>query len=126
MKSVVLSEGIREGLILGVVVVALGVAGLSPSFRWVPEVPLLAAFVVVPALVIGVAGYRAGGRAGRVAPGAFAGAIAGAIGGCVGGLTYVAFGKPVLNVVLGAAVGVVGGAIVGAVGARLGTRRERI
>jgi hypothetical protein len=125
LRSVVLSEGIREGLILGFIVVALGVAGLSPSFSWVPEVPLLAAFVVVPSLIIGVAGYRAGGRAGRVAPGAFAGAIAGAIGGCVGGLTYVAFGKPVLNVVLGAAAGVVGGTIVGAVGARLGTRREQ-
>ena len=108
---------------LGVVTVALGVAGLSPSVTWIPEVPLLAAFVVVPAVIVGVAGYRAAKREGRVSSGAVAGAIAGAIGGCAGGLTYMAFGKPALNVVLGLAAGVVGGGIVGAVGARLSTRR---
>ena len=121
--SAVLSEGLREGVILGVVTVALGVAGLSPSFTWIPEVPLLAAFVLVPAVIVGVAGYRAAKREGRVTSGAVAGAIAGAIGGCAGGLTYMAFGKPALNVMLGLAAGVVGGGIVGAVGARLSTRR---
>ena len=121
--SAVLSEGLREGVILGVVTVALGVAGLSPSLTWIPEVPLLAAFVLVPAVIVGVAGYRAAMREGRVTSGAVAGAIAGAIGGCAGGLTYMAFGKPALNVVLGLAAGVVGGGIVGAVGARLSTRR---
>ena len=90
---------------------------------WIPEVPLLAAFVLVPAVIVGVAGYRAAMREGRVTSGAVAGAIAGAIGGCAGGLTYMAFGKPALNVVLGLAAGVVGGGIVGAVGARLSTRR---
>jgi hypothetical protein len=126
LKSVVLIEGLREGVILVVVAVALGVAGLSPSLSWIPEVPLLAAFVLVPAMIIGVAGYRAGKREGRVTSGAVAGAIAGAIGGCAGGLTYVAFGKPAVNVVLGLAAGVVGGAVVGAIGARLSPRRERI
>jgi hypothetical protein len=112
-------------VILGVVVLALGVAGLSPSLTWIPEVPLLTAFVLVPALIIGVAGYRAGGQKGRITSGAAAGAVAGAIGGCVGGLTYVAFGKPALNLPLGFAAGAIGGAIFGAIGARLITRRER-
>jgi len=111
--SVAVTEGLREGLILGVLAVALGVAGLSPSFAWIPEALLLAAFVIVPAVVLGVAGYRAG---------AMAGVIAGAIGGCVGGLTYVAFGKPVLNVAVGIVGGAVGGAILGAVGARFARR----
>lgn len=57
-------------------------------------------------------------------PGALAGAIAGAIGGCVGGLTYLAFGKPALNVVLGTAAGAVGGAIVGTIGARFAIYAE--
>src|SRR5207245_7704203 len=61
--SAVLSEGLREGVILGVVTVALGVAGLSPSFTWIPEVPLLAAFALVPAVLVGVAGYPAAERA---------------------------------------------------------------
>jgi hypothetical protein len=123
--SVVLTEGLREGMILGVVALALGVAGLSPTLTWIPEVPLLAAFVLVPVVILGVAGYRAGKGEGRVSSGAVAGAIAGGIGGCVGGLTYVAYGKPALNVVLGLTAGVVGGAVVGAVAARLSTRRER-
>ena len=125
MNSVVLTEGLREGAILAVLAVALGVAGLSPSLTWIPEVPLLAAFVLVPVVIIGVAGYRAGKGEGHITSGAMAGVIAGTMGGCAGGLTYVAFGKPPLNVVLGVAAGVVGGAIVGAVGARLSTRRER-
>ena len=123
MRSVVLSEGLRAGVILGVAAVVLGMAGLSPSFTWIPEVLLLALFVMVPAAILGVAGYRAGSRAGGVVSGALAGALAGAFGGCVGGLTYVAFGKPVLNVVVGLVGGAAGGAIVGAIGARLSRRR---
>ena len=73
---------------------------------WIPEVPLLAAFVPVPVVIIGVAGYRAGKGEGRITSGAMAGVIAGTMGGCAGGLTYVAFGKPLLNVVLGVAAGV--------------------
>ena len=125
MKAVVLSEGLRGGAILGLVAIALGVTGLSPSFRWIPEVLLLSAFVLLPIAILGVAGYRAASRARGVMPGTLAGAIAGAIGGCVGGLTYLAFGKPVLNVVVGLLAGALGGAVVGALGARLGARRER-
>ena len=125
MKAVVLSEGLRGGAILGTVAIALGVTGLSPSFRWIPEVLLLAAFILLPIAIVGVAGYRAGSRARAAMPGALAGALAGAIGGFVGGLTYVAFGKPMLNVAVGLLAGALGGAIVGAIGARLGTRRER-
>lgn len=120
MKPVVLSEGLLGGVILGAVAVVLGVAGLSPSFTWIPEVLLLALFVLVPAAILGVAGYRAGSRERRVIPGVLAGALAGAIGGAVGGLTYVAFGKPVLNVVVGLVGGALGGAIVGGIGAVLG------
>jgi hypothetical protein len=122
--SIVVSEGLREGVILAVVAVGLGVAGLSPSFTWIPEVLLLALLVLVPAAILGVAGYRAGSRAGGVVPGALAGALAGAIGGFVGGLTYVAFGKPVLNVVVGMVGGALGGTIVGAIGAVLSARRD--
>ena len=123
-SSVVLSEGLRAGLLLGVATVVLGVLGLSPAFTWIPEALLLALFVLVPVAILGVAGFRAGSREGRVMPGALAGALAGAIGGIVGGLTYVAFGKPWLNVVVGMVGGAVGGAIVGAVGAMLGARRQ--
>jgi hypothetical protein len=125
LKGVVISEGIRGGAILGVLAVALGMAGLSPSLTWIPELLLLAAIVIGPAVVLGLAGYRAGSRSKGLIPGALAGALAGAIGGCVGGLTYLAFDKPALNVVLGTVAGAVGGAIAGAVGARFASRPER-
>jgi hypothetical protein len=117
------SESLRAGLILGVAAVVLGVAGLSPSFTWIPEALLLALFVLVPAAILGAVGYRTGSRERRVMPGAAAGALAGAIGGAVGGLTYVAFGKPVLNVLVGLIGGALGGALVGAIGAVVGARR---
>jgi hypothetical protein len=112
-------------VVLGVAAVVLGAAGLSPSFTWIPEALLLALFVLVPAAILGVVGYRAGSREKGVMPGALAGALAGAIGGAVGGLTYVAFGKPVLNVVVGMVGGALGGALVGAIGAALGVRTAR-
>ena len=52
--------------------VILGVLGLSPSLRWIPEVPLLAALVLVPAAILGLTGARVGRRAGTVRAGAFA------------------------------------------------------
>lgn len=119
-----ISEGLRGGAVLGVVAIALGVSGLSPSLTWIPEVPLLAAFVIVPAAIVGLTGYSAGSSAGRVMAGAIAGGIAGAIGGCLGGLTYVAFGKPVVNVLIGTLAGVVGGGILGAIGARFALSRK--
>jgi len=125
LKSAVLPEGLRGGVILGVAAVVLGVAGLSPSLTWIPEALLLALFVLVPAAILGAVGYRAGSRERRVMPGALAGALAGAIGGAVGGLTYVAFGKPMLNVLVGMVAGALAGALVGAIGAVLGVQRAR-
>jgi hypothetical protein len=122
MKAPVASEGLRGGAILGVVAIALGVAGLLPFFTWIPEVLLLAAFVLAPVGILGSTGYRTGLRARRVVSGAVAGAIAGAIGGFIGGLTYVAFVKSGLNIVVGFVAGALGGGIVGAIGARFSTR----
>ena len=123
MRSAVLSEGVRGGVIIGVAAVVLGAAGLSPSFTWIPEALLLALFVLVPAAILGAVGYRTGSRERRVMPGALAGALAGAIGGVAGGLTYVAFGKPVLNVVVGLVGGALCGVIVGGIGALIGARQ---
>jgi hypothetical protein len=122
----VLWDGLRGGAILGVVAIALGVAGLSPSLSWIPEVLLLAAFVALPTGIVAAIGYRTGSRTKRVRAGVFAAAIAGAIGGCVGGLTYVAFGKPITNVLVGIVAGAVGGGIVGCAGALLSARRKTI
>ncbi len=124
MRGIVISEGLREGVILGVLAASLGVAGLSPSLTWIPEALLLAALLIVPAAILGLAGYRAGSRVTGIMPGAFAGAIAGAIGGCVGGLTYLAFGKSPLNIALGTVVGALEGAIVGMAGAWFASSRS--
>ena len=108
---------------MALAVVILGVLGLSPSLTWIPEVPLLAAFALVPAAILGLTGARVGRLAGSVRAGSFAGAIAGAIGGCVGGLTYVAFGKPVVNVLIGLVAGLLGGGVVSTAGAWFGRPR---
>lgn len=123
MKTTVLSEGLLGGAILSVVAIVLGVLGLSPTFSWIPEALLFAAFVLVPVGILGAIGGRAGMHSGRVMAGTLAGLIAGAIAGCVGGLTYVAFGKPVVNVIdtIG---GALGGGIAGTVGAVLDLRRQ--
>jgi hypothetical protein len=114
LRRAALKEGLKEGLILGVAAVILGVAGLSPSLTWIPEALLLALFVLVPVTVLAFAGYHAG---------ALGASIAGAIGGCAGGLTYVAFGKPALNVFVGTVAGAVGGAVIGAFAARFAKRQ---
>ena len=124
MKTTVLSEGLLGGAILGVVAVAFGVLGLSPSFSWIPEAALLAALVLVPIGVTGAIGGRAAMHTGRLMSGTLAGLIAGAIAGCVGGLTYFAFGKPALNVLIGTLGGALLGAIAGMVGAALDLRRR--
>src|ERR1700687_1472401 len=111
MKTTVLLEGLLGGAILAVVAIVLGVLGLSPSFSWIPEALLVAAFVLVPIGITGAIGGRAAMHSGRVLAGTLAGLIAGAIAGCAGGLTYVAFGKPVLNVV----IGTLGGALAGGI-----------
>jgi hypothetical protein len=117
--------GTRWGLVLAAAVVVLAILGLTPSLTWVPEVPLLAAGVVVPLLVVGVAGSRAGWRTGKASGGAQAGAVVGAIGGLAGGLCYVAFGKPALNVAAGLLAGAAAGALVGLAAGLAARRRGR-
>ena len=110
---------------MAAVAVVLAIVGLLPFFSWVPEVPLLAAAVLLPVAIFGVAGYRAEGRAGHVLAGALAGGLAGAISGGVGGISYVVFGKPVLNIAIGILVGAVSGSAIGTAGALLGRRAAR-
>lgn len=91
------------------------IVGLSPSLRWVPEIPLLLVAGLVPIVILTVAGYRAG---------ALSGALAGAIGGVLGGVTYVVYGKPLLNIPIGLVAGSVGGLALGALGAAVARRRR--
>jgi hypothetical protein len=104
--------------------VVLAVLGLTPSLSWLPEVPLLAAAVLLPIAVYGLAGYRAGLGSGRLLTGLLAGSLAGGISGIVGGGCYVVFGKPAVNVLAGLCLGVLGGAISGAMGALIALRRR--
>jgi hypothetical protein len=102
---------------LGVCVVGLAILGLTPSFAWIPEAPLIAVAILLPTATYALTGYRAGKRTGHIAAGAFAGGVAGAISGATGGLSYVAFGKPILNIAAGLFVGTFTGAIIGALAA---------
>jgi hypothetical protein len=104
--------------------VVLAVLGLTPSLSWLPEVPLLAAAVLLPIAVYGLAGYRGGLGSGRLLTGLLAGALAGGISGIVGGGCYVVFGKPAVNLLAGLCLGVLGGAISGAMGALIALRRR--
>jgi hypothetical protein len=124
MRPAVFIEGVGVGVGLSVCVVGLAFLSLSPTLSWIPEAPLLAAGLLLPLIAFGLAGYRAGRRSGRLVVGALAGAVAGAIAGGVGGLSYVFFGKPVLNVVVGLMLGSVTGALVGAAAASVGRRRD--
>ncbi len=89
-----LAEGVRGGIALSLAVILLAVLGLTPSLRWIPEVPLIVAAI----------------------------AVAGGISGAVGGIAYVLFGKPLLNVVVGLLLGAIGGGVIGAGGGVLGRR----
>ena len=122
VRRVVLFEGFRGSIAMSAAAVLFAVVGLSSSFSWVPEVPLLAAGVVLPSAILGVTGFRAGARTQTVLAGALAGAIAGALGGFVGGVSYVVFGKPALNIAVGLLAGAVVGAAIGAGGALLSRR----
>jgi hypothetical protein len=121
-NRVVLSEGIRGGVVLALAAVVLAVLGLTPSLSWIPEVPLMVVAVLVPIVVLGITGFRAGSRWSRLEAGGMAGAVAGGIGGLVGGLSYVVFGKSLLNIAVGLILGAIGGAIVGATGGLLARR----
>jgi hypothetical protein len=124
MRSVGLAEGLRIGLVLGGCVVVLAVVGLAPSFSWVPEVPLLAMAVVLPIAAYALAGSRAVVRARRWSDGLVAGAVAGALSGAIGGVSYVLFGKPLLNIAVGVVLGMLGGALVGSAAATVALRRR--
>lgn len=104
--------------------VVVGTAGLSPSLTWIPEAIVLAAFALVPLVVVAVTGYRTGLRVKRASAGALAAALAGAAGGCAGGLSYLAFGKPAINVVVGVVAGALAGGIVGGGMAWFANRRH--
>src|SRR5215470_4105911 len=125
MSRIILSEGVGAGLTLGACTVMLAVLGLTPRLSWIPEIPLLGAAILVPVLVCGLSGFRAGRRRRRLLAGALAGGVAGAIGGTVGGLSYVLYGKPPANVAVGLFLGATGGAIAGAAGALLSRRASR-
>ena len=122
MRAVALSAGLRGGAILVVAAIVFGIVGLSSSFTWVPEAPLLAGFALVQVGTLYLTGRRAGTRAASLVTGAYAGAIAGALGGCAGGLTYIAFGKPAINIVVGLLAGALEGGIVGGGGAWVASR----
>src|SRR5437763_15052529 len=92
-----LAEGVRGGIALSLAVILLAVLGLTPSLRWIPEVPLIVDAIAVPVAGYALTGYRAGRRAGRMAAGALAGGVAGGISGAGGGAACVLVGQPRLE-----------------------------
>ena len=111
-----LREGILGGLAVAVAVVLFAVLGLTPSFTWIPEGPLVTIAILVALLGYGLIGYRVRAQTGRLAAASAAAAVAGGISGAVGGITYTLFGKSVLNIAVGLTLGAIGGGIIGAVG----------
>jgi hypothetical protein len=122
-KQAVVS-GLRAGLVLAACALVSAVLGLTPSLRWISEIPLLAIFGAVPIAILGVAGYRAARATRQILAGLVSGAVAGAIGGAVSGAAYVAYGKPALNIAIGLAFGLGGGVVMGAIGAAAARRRS--
>ena len=123
MTAAPVLTGLRVGVVLAAAVVVLAVVGLTPSFSWIPEVPFVLVATLIPLLGFGFAGYRSASASHRALDGMIAGAVAGLLSGTIGGLSYVAFGKPLLNVFVGSVIGAVGGALVGAVVAFFVLRR---
>ncbi|GAC1684244.1 MAG: hypothetical protein PVS2B1_03570 [Candidatus Dormibacteraceae bacterium] len=119
-----LIAGVGSGALLAGFAILFAILGLTPSFSWIPEVPLLAIAGVVPVAVLMVTGYRAWKSSGSIRMGAIAGATAGSIGGFTGGVAYVVFGKSIFNVVAGTIVGIASGAVLGAAGAVVARRRS--
>jgi hypothetical protein len=105
--------------VLSFFVVLLAFVGLTPLFSWVPELPLLAVSALIPLVGYTATGYRAQRRSGRIADGVLAAAVAGVVSGLAGGLSFVLFGKSLLNIPVGIGLGCVAGAVWGAVGALL-------
>jgi hypothetical protein len=123
MGAAPILTGLRVGVVLALGVVVLAVVGLTPSFSWVPEAPFLLVATLVPLLGFAFAGYRSASVSHRVLDGVIASAVAGLLSGAIGGLSYVAFGKPLLNMIVGPVIGAVGGAVVGSIAAFLALRR---
>ena len=105
--------------------VLLGFVGLTPELSWVPEVPLLAVSVLVPLVGYVVTGFRAERRFGRIRNAIFASAVAGVVSGLAGGLSFVLFGKSLLNLPIGVVLGCLAGAAWGAVGAIVSARSRK-
>ena len=122
LNAPALREGVRGGIVLSIAVILLAILGLTPSLRWIPEVPLIAVAIAAPVAGYALTGYWAGRRTGRTAAGVLAGAVAGGISGGVGGIAYVLFGKPLLNIVVGLLLGAIAGGVIGAGGSVLGRR----
>jgi len=122
VSAVSVLTGLRVGAVLAVGVVILAVVGLTPSFSWIPEIPLLLTATLIPVLGFGFAGYRTTLTTHRASDGMVAGAAAGMLSGVIGGLAYVAFGRPILNLIVGPLVGAIGGALVGAISGLLTVR----
>jgi hypothetical protein len=117
--------GIRAGIAVSAFVVLIAFVGLAPEFSWVPELPLLAISVLVPLVAYAITGVRAARRSGHVRNGVGAGAVAGIISGFVGGLSYVLFGKSLLNIPVGLALGCIAGVFFGGAGAIVSVRFGR-
>jgi len=117
-------DGPWAGLILAACAVVLAILGLTPSLRWIPEIPLLVVAGLVPIAILLFTGYRSARRTGEFFSGPLSGAVAGAIGGTVGGVAYFVYGKPFLNVLIGFVAGLVGGLGLGALGAAIARLRH--
>src|SRR4030088_855183 len=76
-----LTEGLRAGLVLAACSLVSAVLGLTPSLRWISEIPLLAISGAVPIAILGVAGYRAARATRQILAGLVSGAVAGGVGG---------------------------------------------
>lgn len=120
---VVMAEGLRSGVLLGLCAVALAVLGLTPALAWIPEAPLIGVAFVLPVAILAWTGFRSARRSGRLVAGLFTGALAGAIGGCVGGIAYLIAGKPALDIAVGLLGGALTGAALGFTGALLWSRQ---
>lgn len=87
LRRIVLGEGARQGLLLGVFMLVLLVLVTLPAFPILLETPFVVVGVVTPVAVYGLTGFRATQAAGRVVAGTLAGALVGAISGGISGLS---------------------------------------
>ena len=117
-----LAFGIAGGLLLALFAVVFALLGLTPSLSWIPEVPLLAAAVIIPVGILLVTGHRAYAMTLDTVAAMLAGSLAGALGGLAGGVSYAVAGKSAVNVVAGLLAGAVGGGFLGWAGALLARR----